>query len=155
MKFVSETVIDAVVEQLENQEQESMIRELEQAQPAILAYLLSDNFQLFAEEERDYFLFLTLVLYKSIEQLYPEILRVDSGAIAKAEESNWAVLEGVKTKQLRDRWTPFFDQYPQEDLLAFVEDALEPDEESQITNEGREFIFVSLKSVIDSVSTML
>ena len=37
----------------------------------------------------------------------------------------------------------------QEDLLAFVEDNLVEDEDSVVTKEGREPMFVALKSVID------
>ena len=43
----------------------------------------------------------------------------------------------------------FFEDYAQEDMLAFVEDNLVEDEDSTITKEGREPIFVALKSVID------
>ncbi|MEO0876376.1 MAG: hypothetical protein AAFY48_17390, partial [Bacteroidota bacterium] len=44
----------------------------------------------------------------------------------------------------------FFKQHPaEEELLALVEDAILDDDESPVTNEGREPIFVSLKSIID------
>ncbi len=152
MKFISESIIDATVNEVEGQvDQIAMFQHLEESQANILAYLLSDNFKMFSDEERDYVLFLTLVVCKSCEKIYPELSVVTEEQIATAEEQNWAVLEDVKTKNLRERWTLFFEGYSQEDLLAFVEDALEADEESQITKEGREYIFVSLKSIIDGI----
>ena len=62
-------------------------------------------------------------------------------------------LETVKSNNSRDRMTVFFDDSDQEDLLAFVEDALvEDDEDSVVTKEGREPIFVALKTVIDIIA---
>lgn len=156
MEFVSEVIIDQVVNELETQQdQEGRIQQLEQTQPNILSYLLSDNFKLFSEVERDYLLFMVLVLSESSRRVHEDFPTVTAEQIESAEEKNWAVLENVKTKDQRARWTPFFDNYPQEDLLAFVEDALEPDDESRITQEGREFIFVSLKSIIDGFIQVL
>ena len=43
----------------------------------------------------------------------------------------------------------FFENYQQEDLLAFVEDSLIDDEDEIVTKVGREPMFVALKSIID------
>jgi hypothetical protein len=43
----------------------------------------------------------------------------------------------------------FFDGYPQEDLLAFLEDSLQQDEENPVTGVGAELIAVTAKSIID------
>jgi len=43
----------------------------------------------------------------------------------------------------------FFKDYPQEDLLAFAEDALTEDDDSPVTAEGREPMMVFLKTAID------
>ena len=55
----------------------------------------------------------------------------------------------MTAKRFRDRMDIFFENYSQEDLLAFVEDNLVEDEDSLVTKEGREPMFVALKSVID------
>ena len=56
-----------------------------------------------------------------------------------------------KFKTLKEIADFFFQDYPQEDLLAFVEDSLIDDEENDtpISNIGRNVIFVSMKSFID------
>jgi hypothetical protein len=71
-------------------------------------------------------------------------LRID-----QAEEDNWALLEPVKSKRFSDKADVFFKNYPQEDLLAFVEDMLTDDENTEVTKEGREPMFVALKTIID------
>ena len=152
MELVSEAIIDFVIEELEEQNQEERILQLEQGQPAILAYILSDNFQMFTEEEKDYILFLALTICLSVQKAYPDVPAINESQIEKAEELNWDKLSDVKASQQRERWTPFFIDYPQEDLLAFVEDALEADEESQISKEARDVIFISMKSVIDALT---
>ncbi|MEM9819916.1 MAG: hypothetical protein AAF985_02545 [Bacteroidota bacterium] len=151
MKFVAEAIIDGMIEQLEQQEQEAKIIQLEETQPAVLAYLLSENFQSFSEKERDYLFFLSLVVCLSVRSLHPTTDPISEAQIDKAEVLNWDKLEGIKEKKLRDRWTPFFTDYPQEDLLAFVEDALEIDEEQEMSREVREIIFISMKSLIDAL----
>jgi len=151
MNFVAETVIDGVIDQLENQNQEENILQLEKSQPAVLAYLLSENFQMFVEEERDYLLFLALVICLSAQQVHPALKPISEAQIDQAEVLNWDQLEGIKATKIRERWTPFFRAYTQEDLLAFVEDALEADEEQTMSREVREIIFISMKSVIDAL----
>jgi hypothetical protein len=59
------------------------------------------------------------------------------------------MLEPVKSKPFQHKADVFFKDYPQEDLLAFVEDALADDEDSEVTKEGREPMFVALKTIID------
>ena len=75
---------------------------------------------------------------------------VTEDQISQQEEKNWEVLHASKTKDFRDRVTPFFEDYFQEDLLAFVEDALVEDEdedgEEVVTTDGRPALFVSLKT---------
>lgn len=151
MNFVAEAIIDGVIDQLDNQNQEEKILQLEKNQPAVLAYILSENFQMFAEEERDYLLFLALVICLSSQEAHPALNPISEAAIDQAEALNWDQLEGIKTSQLRERWTPFFTDYSQEDLLAFVEDALATDEEQTMAKEVREIIFISMKSVIDAL----
>ncbi|HMN89044.1 MAG TPA: hypothetical protein PKE68_03425 [Saprospiraceae bacterium] len=51
---------------------------------------------------------------------------------------------------MNDRLNVFFDQYLQEDLLAFIEEALADDDDDPIvTKEAREGMFVVLKTLTD------
>lgn len=154
MKFVSEDIIDQVVEALqENNNYETEIDALRVTQPTVLAYLLSENFEVLTVQEKEYLLYLTLVIMNAAQHVNPELKAVSQQQLGEAEEENYTVMSASKEKRFRDKLTVFFTDYPQEDLLAFAEDALVIDDEDtetfQVTKEGREPIFLALKSIID------
>jgi len=76
-------------------------------------------------------------------------------ALSIAEETNWGKMQEVSAKKFRERLDVFFSSTSQEDLLAFIEDALLDEEEGILSKEGREPIFIILKSIIDALSGML
>jgi hypothetical protein len=95
------------------------------------------------------------VIWNACEKVQGEIGPLSKNALETADEANWERLDKVTDKRFRDRMTPFFKGYKQEDLLAFVEDSLTEDEEDTenvVTKEGREPMFVALKSVIDALT---
>ena len=163
--FVSETIIDKVVEQLETADFEMEIERFGKNQPALLGYVFSEDFELLTREEREYLLYLLIVIWKSVEKVKKDnpvtventsrknsidTPSVMSNALSEAEERNWELLDEVKETRFRERMNVFFDDSDQEDLLAFIEDALmEDDDESVVTKEGREPMFVALKTVVD------
>ena len=150
--FVSENMIDAVILELEEADFEQEVAIFGEKQPVLLGYVLSEDFELLTNEEREWLLYLVLVVWKATESVHGKIGPLSKNALETAEEANWERLESVTAKRFRDRMTPFFDNYDQEDLLAFVEDSLTEDEEDTeavVTKEGREPMFVALKSVID------
>jgi len=63
-------------------------------------------------------------------------------------------MEANVGKKFRERLDEFFEETKQEDLLAFIEDALLDDEESPVSKEGREPMFVTLKAVIDTIDKL-
>lgn len=151
MKFVSEEVIDEVAEELGDSEVafERTIQHMETNQPVLLAYLLSDNFSLFTDQEREFLLFLMIVMYEAVKQVNGIPKAISEEEISITEENNWNLLQGIRGKGFHERLDVFFQNHPQEDLLAFVEDALSDVEDGYVTKEGREAIFVAVKSVID------
>lgn len=153
MEFISEQVIDRIAQELENTPEGYVlaIEEMKEKQPALLAYFLSEDFHLLTEDENEYLLYLGIVIWKSIEETTPGLPEVTEKALEMAEEINWDLLSQVTSNKFRERMNVFFDNYSQEDLLAFVEDALIDDEDSFISKEGREPLFVTLKSVIDAL----
>lgn len=158
MKFIDESLIEAAAEAVggaEEKEQEQMVESLRQAQPALLAYFFTEGFQVFTQSEKEYMLYLLLVLWKAIELSGEEAPEVTAEQLSEAEDENWAKMQESKSKQFHEKLNPFFEQCPQEDLLAFVEDALAEDEEEEtemVSREGREAIFISLKSAIDCLA---
>ena len=158
MKFVSEEVIDKVVAALEaNDNYETEMESVRETQPTILAYLLSENFEVLTMEEKEYLLYLTLVIVNAAEHVNPGLPLVDQDALGEAEEENYGLINASKERRFRDKLNVFFEDTPQEDLLAFAEDAIVLDDENEeegeenfnVTKEGREPIFIALKSVID------
>ena len=152
MTLVSENTIDAVVESLETADFEAEVAVLGDEQPALLAYVMSEEFELLTQDERELMLYIIIVLWRSVERHNGAALDpLSINALEDAEERNWERLDTVTLKHFRDRMTVFFDDYGQEDLLAFVEDTLVEDDDSIVTKEGREPMFVALKSVIDII----
>ena len=153
MDFVKEDIIEASVKELGQAENNIKIalEELEIEQPVIASYIFSENHNLLTQPEKEFFLFLILTIYKSIKKVNPHSSQITEEKLGGVEESNWAVLNEVKSKLFRERMDIFFENYFQEDLLAFVEDSLTEDEEEIVTKVGREPMFVALKSIIDTL----
>jgi hypothetical protein len=156
MKFVPADTIDAVIELLDNvsdEQYEQRMEDFAEAQPVIFAYLFDEeNFHLLTEDEKGFMQYLALIIWAANEQVNGTAPEASEEQIGAAEERNYAVLDGHTARDFSDRVDPLFEDYPQEDLLAFVEEALLEDEEEPevlITKEGREPIFVALKTVID------
>lgn len=153
--FISEKTIEQQAQQLDSADTnyEQAIAALEAAQPHILAYLFSESFQYLTEEERAYLLYLTIVIYQSI-QTQQEVVLITEEVLGQHEEANWERMEASSSKPFRQRLDSFFENTTQEDLLAFMEDSLVADAEDQedfLTNPGREIIFVGLKTIMDSL----
>ena len=156
MKFVSETTIDKAFDRLEAQAAgyPKVIDSFQQEQPVLIAYLFSESLELLTEDERQYLLFLVLVIWESVKMTDPDIPFVTEEQLGIAEEQNWEILQEQTETKFRDRIGVFFENYPQEHLLAFAEDALaqEEDDEQIVTKEGSEPLFICLKTVIDCLT---
>ncbi|NJL73773.1 MAG: hypothetical protein HC892_00790 [Saprospiraceae bacterium] len=84
-----------------------------------------------------------------MSKVIPELPELTEENLGEAEELNWELIENTNTRDFRKQLDVFFEHYPQEDLLAFVEDSLVDDDEFNVTAEGREIILVGLKTLID------
>lgn len=148
--FIEEKVIEEIAEKLGASPDlfATAIESVKDQQPAILGYLFSESFEALTNQERDYMLYLAVVVIQSIaEKSDSELMEVD--AIGEMEETNWTIANQHTSGTFRDQLNPFFENYKQEDLLAFVEDALIDEEEGLLTKEGRMPIFITLKTIID------
>lgn len=155
MKFIPETIIDDIANQIGDSEAlaAAVLEEMNAQQPALLPFVLGENEEAFAQAERDFMVYLLLVLWKSCVTVQGSCPPIAPDTLSEAEEQNWQLLEAVKAKRFRDRLDVFFENSIQEDLLAFLEDVLTEDEEDPenqvVTREGREPMFILLKSVVD------
>ncbi len=120
------------------------------------ALLTDENLDVLKEEEYDLLWFIIVVIYGSIKKGIGGELPVLSKEIyQKWEESNWKVWNEAKVKDFRSKLNPFFEGYPQEDLLAFVEDSLESDEDLEVNPIAQEISFILAKSIIDTINHMV
>jgi hypothetical protein len=158
MKIVTAAAIDAAIEELEDLSEdryEQQMQAFAEAQPVVIAYLFSDSFELLSEEERGYLQYLALIAWRAIERENGRIEPVSEEQIGEAEERNYEMLENAQGAKFSDRLETFFEGYAQEDLLAFAEEAVieeEGEEDALVTREGRETLFVALKTLIDAMS---
>lgn len=156
MKFINEDQIESCAEVVGNLEDyETLLTDLSKTQPALVSYLYSESFQSFTLEEQQLFLFMALVIWKAIDGSHDDIDELSEDDIAAAEERNWEILQDAGKGDFRERLTPFFEDSPQEDLLAFVEDSVVPDEDNMVTEEGKEYLFISMKTIIDAFADVL
>lgn len=155
MKFVSEDILDEIVDRFDDSDAayEASVDAFHKEQPILFAYLFSEDFEAFTAEEREYMLMLSTIMHQAIVQVNGKRPEVNEKQLGDVEDHNWNLLQDVTTNNFNERLTVFFENYPQEDLLAFVEDALADDEEDPIvTKEAREAMFVTLKTVIDCLT---
>ncbi len=155
MQFVTEAVIDQVIEELENLSETQYEQRMEvfaEAQPVIFTWLFSEQFDLLNEDEKGYLQYLALIAWSSIEKANGPLETASEDQIGEAEERNYEMIELATANNFRGRLDVFFDNTTQEDLLAFAEEAVleeEDEPESLVSKEGREPIFIALKTMID------
>jgi len=145
--MINEKYIESYLESLEEKGPNNVFLEQEE----LLEYLQSNTFSSLNEHERKTLFFCFEVIFNSYLLSEKEEPQFDLEAFLDAEEDNWAVREDINS------WPKtvdaFFEDYKEEDLLAFIEDTLVEDEEgeSTISDIAREIIFISAKSFIDSL----
>ncbi len=156
MRVVSDAVIDSVLDELEEYDEteyERQVSAFAREQPYLFAYLHSeDNFHLLTEEEKGYVQYLGLVVWLSVSRVNGTLPLVESEQIGVAEERNYERIETASGRGFEDRIAVFYEHTDQEALLNFAVEAVMEEEGEQdlvVTPEGREIIFVAVKTVID------
>jgi hypothetical protein len=149
-KYVSDVDLMNVMDQLDQDEklffetQEKIV----DTQPAVSALFGDDELTLLSDDEFDLLWFVVVTLYFSISTKY-KVPVIDIEKLTIAEERNWEILGKDPSLPWRSRLDLFYDQYPQEDLLSFIEDSFESDEDLKISGPAREVLFVAAKSILD------
>ncbi len=151
--MVTESTIEEVLESFVNDGEayEESLSDLMDQQPALLAFLAQESNDVLTEEEKDVLWYIILIIITSTRRSGLSVGELSDIHLGNNEESNWELLQTQPKGSFREKITPFFEEYDQEDLLAFVEDTLELDDDSPVTSVGRDVIFVSAKTVIDSI----
>jgi len=152
--MIPESIIEQVIDHYENDEEAYVkaLADIMETRPALLAFLGQESIDILLEDEKDILWYIVLIIYASIEQSKQEAAEISDIKLSENEEKNWTLYqEQPRGGTFRDKITAFFERYNEEDLLAFVEDTLEADDASPITTVGREVIFISAKSIIDTI----
>ena len=157
MKIISEQTIENVIDSFEEGQNEflNLRDEMVETQLAFSAVLTDESLDVLKDEEYDLLWFMVTVIYGSIKKAHSNLPVIKPKAYEKAEELNWNTWNHSKGKNFRDKLDVFFEGFEQEDLLAFVEDSLESDEEYNISNTGREVIFIICKTMLDVFDTAI
>jgi len=152
MKFIEEEIIDKTIALLNLENPDTYIQELSNDQPFLIQFIATENFKLLRDEEFDTLIFLLSVIWRTVKnEEDPE--EVSAQTIEEYDEKNWAVVNEIGNKNFGKVLDHYFDNYPQEDLLAFVEDTL-AGEESNISQVGKELLLITCKTFIDSLDQM-
>jgi hypothetical protein len=152
MQFISENIIDQSIQKYEDASVlEQDVKQLREVNPVLMGFISSDRLDLLKPEELYLLEFIVLVVYSSVKNVLGHDPKIIGKELESFEEVNWETWNQNIVKSPKTAFDAFFNEYPQEDLLAFVEDSVQQDEESPMTNVGLELIAVTAKSVIDAL----
>ena len=145
--MITEVQINAVIQKLQDSA-ELHTQEIDNLISANSLYLDSvekENEVLFLEE-KDY---LEAILYVILD--VGQLKVTDLDRLQELEEKNWEIMQS--SKSIKDAFDLYFDGYPEEDLLAYVEDSISVPEDEEgfdfLTQVGKEYMVVKAKSLID------
>jgi len=111
-------------------------------------YLNSDVFTSLNGDEKKILFFCCEVIYNATFLSTATQPEIDLDLFFAKEENNWSKREDFKNWS--DAVDFFFDNYHEEDLLAFIEDILSDDEE-KLSEIAKEIIFITSKSLIETI----
>ncbi|MBK9736736.1 MAG: hypothetical protein IPO92_17955 [Saprospiraceae bacterium] len=155
MIFISENIINGLIDKYEAEElfmndYAIMISERND----LSGFLAQENYSLLTKEEMALLEYLSCTIYFSSKEGLQKIPVLNGKTLEKWEEDNWDVFNSPTAKNFTKIIDIFFKDYPQEDLLALVEDSIQPDEENLVSSVGSEIIFVACKSIIDTLNQL-
>jgi hypothetical protein len=145
--MITEKEIDNCILEVEKNPEQFHL-EFSNEQSDLINYLNIETIPSLIDIEKEILLFCLSIIYHTCKDKF-DTANFDIEDFTAAEEENWAKRD--KDIRLEDSLDTFFNNYTQEDLLAFVEDMLIDDEDQDLTRAGKEIIFISAKSYIDTI----
>lgn len=141
--MINEALIEKTVD-LVSENVEIKIHEFVSGEREFSGYLLGEDFKLLSEDEKQTMLFIHMVLFFCLSA--NENSSFDPENFQEIEDGNWKFFN-EHGRSWEEKTEKIFEDYPEEDLLAFVEDMLNDDE---ISSLSQELIFITAKSYIDT-----
>lgn len=152
MVTIPESIINDIIDQYQDEVKYlNDLKHLSSEQPDLIAFIDQENYSLLTNDEIALLEYLTLVIYFSSMKMIEKTIQIQGKSLEAAEEDNWNTFNEITAKSFFNKLDSFFKDYPQEDLLALVEDSIQQDEDNIVTPVGREIIFVACKSIIDTI----
>ncbi|HQV97932.1 MAG TPA: hypothetical protein PLE29_09725 [Saprospiraceae bacterium] len=152
MVTIPESIINDIIDQYQDEVKYlTDLKHLSSEQPDLIAFIDQENYSLLTNDEIALLEYLTLVIYFSSMKMIEKTIQIQGKSLEAAEEDNWNTFNEITAKSFFNKLDSFFKDYPQEDLLALVEDSIQQDEDNIVTPVGREIIFVACKSIIDTI----
>lgn len=151
--LVDEKTIESIIESLDDNKKLVALEERwGEDFPAIADYLNQDSFSLLVEEEKAYLSFMIAVIFLSWEEKFGKFEKdFKPKALEKIEEISWEKLNNAKGKSFREKLDVFFDGHTQEDLLAFIEDSVQEDDEQMVSGAARDIVFICATTILDTI----
>ncbi len=134
---LTEATIEEVLQELE---QGPLTPEFSLAQLEFWQYLNSETFLGLKAAEHQLLFFVLSVIYHSYSRVI-ELPDFDIDLFQKSEDDLWAQREGYKSWPIA--LDNFFESSTEEDIMAFVEDMITEEEPEELTELGKEVVFIT------------
>jgi len=109
-------------------------------------YINSASFKGLTVEEHKLLFFINSVIFHSFKAAEISTEEKDLELFQKIEDENWEIHQDINNWEATKN--KFFEDYEEEDLLAFVEDMTSGDDNT-LSDLGQEVIFITSKTYID------
>ena len=145
--MITEFEIDksiAIVEKRAESEKEAELI----AEQEFIDYLGTEIIPNLSEYENHVLAFCISVIYNVVSHQNSSV-EFDIEEYQNFEEKNWSTRDNHS--KLEESINLFFKDYKEEDLLAFVEDMIAEEDITMMSIAGKEIIFITCKSYIDTI----
>lgn len=149
-KTITELDIMNIMDELDQSEKKfiNAQEELLKEHAAVSALATDEELSLLNDDEYDLFWFVIITIYLALKK-HHTIVPISIGEMEEIEERNWELLGENTIVPWRQRLDVFYEVTEQEDLLSFIEDSYESDEDLKLAPATREVLFITSKSVMD------
>ncbi|MEW5717421.1 MAG: hypothetical protein AB1817_02220 [Chloroflexota bacterium] len=159
MQPISAEVVEQTwqrVAALTRREGERLAQKFVAEQPAVTAYLLAVDRDLFSDEERELLFYLGTVVWQIMAQGAAPLPRVTEQALEQAEDVNLAMLKSqqeASDENMRAAMAQLLQEYAQPEVFRYVVEALmESAREEDVPQDNLGVMMVDLKTVIDCLN---
>jgi len=151
-KFIKEGFIEQRIEALEDEAKiQEWIGDFLAAEPVLASFIFSEDVNILKEEEKELYTYIIAGIWATVAKEHYQTANLNPDQVAEIEEANWDKFQQQKGG-FREKLDTFFSGFPQEDLLALIEDLLEVDFiEEPMSQEGRDLIFIKSKTFLDAL----